>query len=185
MPERTVLFDTVAYFVDDDSAPNKRQRLTAKRGDRIELSASEAKRLEGLGAIGSDEQLAAQAVSAAAPVTTPTSPGALRTMTVDDLARYMARASEDDQEQVSGWMEELLAEHQAADEAAATTASTTPEAPAETDLAEMNSNELIAYLSQNPDRIDDVEAANNARSTPYVSVETTIAKTREELAARA
>lgn len=181
MPERTVLFDTVAYYVEDKDAPNNRQRLTAKRGDKITLTDSEAKRLEGLGAVGSDDELATQAAATANRVTTPTSPAALRTMSVDDLARYMARADEDAQEQVSTWMEELLAEHQATDEAAANTAAGAPPGGSE-DLGEMNASELIAFLSQNPDRIDDVDAVNEARSRPYSSVQDAIDKTREELA---
>lgn len=191
MPERTVLFDTVPYFVHDDLAPNKRQRLTAKKGDKIELTDSEAKRLEALGAVGSEDELAAQAAGEATPVRTPTSAGSLRTMTVDQMVRFMARADEKQADSIETWLEELVEEVAAEDEAtaarlAAAREGETPPAPTTTsdeDLAAMNSGELIAHLSQNPGDIDRVEAANEGRDNPYSTVTSAIEKTREELAA--
>lgn len=184
---RTVLFDRVAYFVHSDLAPNKRQRMVAVKGDEISLPEAEAKRLEGLKAVGTPEQLLAQQ-TAAQVVTTPTSPAELRTMTVGDLMAFLASATESQGESVEAWMEELANEAQAAAE------TKTAELRGETDtgqggkrseeeLSKMGAADLIAYLSQHPEDVDLVEEVNEAKGEKaYSTVTDAVQKTREELA---
>lgn len=195
MAERTVLFDRVNYTVPMKGAPNGRQRMTATKGDKIELDETELKRLEDLGAVGSEEKLNAAIASAAAP-TRPTSAADLRLMTVDGLAAYMASATEEEQDQVETWMEELLGEKAADTEnaraALARAAGAEPSGESTTtatdeELATMKAGEMLAYLSQHsndPDEIARVEAANEARGEgkTFKSVTDAIEATRTEQA---
>lgn len=113
MTEVTVLYDRISYV---GAVPgNPRQRMTADKGQVVEMSDAEYQRLRRLDppAVGTQEDLILLTVTAGAtPVTIPTNSASLRLMTVDALATYMAAAGDKEQKQVSDWMDEILLEKQ-------------------------------------------------------------------------